>query len=283
MSASGFALAQLAYALYASDDLADARTAITEIPYATLTVLYVAAHLVFDSRTAFRLSLALYAASFALVFVGILPEISGGLSVEEVSWLVRMHAFMGAVIALSYASSYGKDQLSQQRAVAETMHRLAHTDQLTGTANRRQLYSELQKETEEAKRYGRPLSVILFDLDHFKGINDSFGHNRGDAVLREVVRAIEPLLRKTDHFGRWGGEEFILVAPETDLRQSSQLAERLRKGIADHKSDSAPDVTASFGLAQYEANESPESLIKRADEALYRAKTLGRNRVESTP
>ncbi len=82
------------------------------------------------------------------------------------------------------------------------MHQLAHTDQLTGISNRRQLYSGIQQETVKAARYGRPLSVILFDLDHFKRVNDTYGHDRGDIVLREVVRAIEPLLRKTDHLGR---------------------------------------------------------------------------------
>lgn len=217
--AAGFALAQLAYALYASDDLAAARTTITEVSYLTLTVLYVVAHLVFDSCNALRISLALYAAGIVLVLVRIPSEIYGGLSFEEVSWLLRMHAFMGAVITIAYAWSYINDQFSQQRAEVKTMHRLAHTDQLTGIANRRQLYSEIRKETEEASRYGRPFAMILFDLDHFKHVNDTYGHDRGDVVLREVVRVVEPLLHKTDRLGRWGGEEFMILAPESDSTQ----------------------------------------------------------------
>ncbi len=279
---AGFALAQLAYALYASDDLA-ARTTITEVSYLTLAVLYVAAHLVFDSRNALRVSLALYAAGIAIVLVRIPSEIYGGLSFEEVSWLLRMHAFMGAVIAIAYAWSYINDQFSQQRAETKAMHRLAHTDQLTGIANRRQLYSEIHKETEEASRYERPLAMILFDLNHFKRVNDTYGHDRGDVVLREVVRVIEPLLRKTDRLGRWGGEEFMILAPESDITQAGWLAERIRASIAEHEYGFTPGVTVSLGLAQYKTGETPEALITRADEALYKAKTLGRNRTESIP
>ena len=89
-------------------------------------------------------------------------------------WVLRMHAFMGAVIALIYTSSYLKDQLLRQREIAETMHLLAHTDQLTGVANRRELYSELQKETDKSERYKRALSIIFFDLDNFKSVNDNY-------------------------------------------------------------------------------------------------------------
>lgn len=118
------------------------------------------------------------------------------------------------------------------------------------------------------------------DFFHFKCVNDTYGHDRGDGVLREVVRTTEPLLRKTDHLGHWGGEDFILVAPETNLRRSGWLAERLRSSIADQEFNSTFGVTASFGLAEYETDEGLEALIKRADEALYKAKTLGRDRVE---
>ena len=195
-------------------------------------------------------------------------------------WLLRMHVFMGAVIALIYTSSYLKDQLLRQREMAEAMHRLAHTDQLKGVANRRELYSELQKETVKSERYERPLSIIFFDLDNFKSVNDTYGHDCGDGVLREVVEATERVPRNTDRLCRWGGEEFVVLAPETDLQDASRLAERLRTEIANHRSGSAPAVTASLGFAQYEAGDTPETLIKRADQALYKAKILGRNRSE---
>jgi len=273
-----FAFAHLSYVLYANGSLADSRTTITEVTYTTLTVLYVAAYLVFDSRTALRISLTLFGLELFAVLVKALSELPAGPDQEEILWLLRMHAFMGAVIALIYASSYLKVQLLKQRQMAEVMHRLAHTDQLTGVANRRELYSELQKETEKTERYGRPLSIIFFDLDHFKAVNDTYGHDRGDNVLCEVVRSVESVLRATDRLGRWGGEEFVVLAPETDLREASRLAERLRVQIADHRL--APTVTASLGFAQYEAGDTPDTLIKRADQALYKAKILGRNRAE---
>ncbi len=276
-----FAFAQLSYVLYSSANLLDARTTITEVSYTTLTFLYVAAYLVFDSRTALRISLTLFGVELSAVLVKAFSEPLNGLNSTEVSWLVRMHAFMGAVIALVYATSYLKDQLSMQRDMTEAMHLLAHTDHLTGVANRRELLSELQKETEKSMRYGRPLSVVLFDLDHFKDVNDAHGHDHGELVLREVVRAVKPVLRAADRLGRWGGEEFIILAPEIDVREADRLAERLRAKIADRISDSSPTVTASLGFAEYETGDTPETLIKRADQALYKAKILGRNRAET--
>jgi diguanylate cyclase (GGDEF)-like protein len=275
-----FALAHLSYVLYTNGSLADSRTIITEVSYTTLTVLYVVAYLIFDNRTALRISLTLFGLELFAVLAKALSEVPAGPNPAEILWLLRMHAFMGAVIALIYASSYLKVQLFKQREMAEVMHRLAHTDPLTGVANRRELYSELRKETDESERYERPLSIIFFDLDHFKSVNDAYGHDCGDNLLCEVVRSVESVLRATDRLGRWGGEEFVVLAPETDLREASRLAERLRVEIASHRYRSAPTITASLGLAQYEAGDTPETLIKRADQALYKAKILGRNRAE---
>ena|SRR5215212_1191541 len=273
-----FAFVHLPYVLYANDTLAGARTTITEVSFTTLTVLYVVAYLIFDSRKALRISLALFGLELCLVLVKAISEAPGGMNPGELLWALRMHAFMGAVIALIYASSYLKDQLIQQREMAEAMHRLAHTDQLTGVSNRRELYSELQKETNKSERYGRPLSIIFFDLDNFKTVNDTCGHDCGDEVLREVVRITGRVLRTTDRVGRWGGEEFVVLAPETDLEEARGLAERLRLEIANHRYGPAPAITASLGFAGYEAGDTPETLIKRADQALYKAKILGRNR-----
>ncbi|MDQ3863910.1 MAG: GGDEF domain-containing protein [Actinomycetota bacterium] len=276
-----FVFAHLSYVLYTYGSLDEARTTITEVSYTTLTALYVVAYLIFDSRTALRISLTFFGLQLFAVLLKALSEAPGGPNLGEILWLLRMHAFMGAVIALIYASSYVKDQLLLQREMAEAMHRLAHTDQLTGVANRRELYSELKKETDKSERYGRPLSIIFFDLDHFKSVNDTYGHDCGDGVLREVVRATQRVLRATDRLGRWGGEEFVVLAPETDLRQASRLAERLRVEIANHRHGTGAAVTASLGFAEYEATrDTAETLLKRADQALYKAKFLGRNRAE---
>jgi diguanylate cyclase (GGDEF)-like protein len=275
-----FVFVHLTYVLYTNASLADARTTITEVSYTTLTVLYVVAYLIFDSRTALRISLAMFGLELFAVLVKAISEVPEGPNTGAVLWALRMHAFMGAVIALIYASSYLKDQLLSQKEMAEAMHRLAHTDQLTGVSNRRELYSELQNELNKSERYGRPLCIIFFDLDNFKSVNDTYGHDCGDRVLRDVVRATERVLRTTDRLGRWGGEEFVVLAPETNLQEASRLAERLRVEIASYRYRFAPTVTASLGFTEYEAGDTPETLIKRADQALYKAKILGRNRAE---
>lgn len=276
-----FAFLHLIHSLSTTSGLAGLRAAAEVTTFPTLVVLYVIAYLIFDTRDGLRASLLLYGASLALVLAGAAATGFADMGGSEISWIAQTYAFMGAVVVLLYATAFAKSELSRERAIAEAMSQLALTDQLTGTSNRRKLYMDLQRGIGSVKRHGRPLSVILFDLDHFKLINDSHGHDRGDDILREVVRTISPLLRTTDHFGRWGGEEFILVAPETNLEQASDLAERLRLAIAEINLEQASEVTASFGIAEYDFDDSPEPLIKRADEALYNAKAAGRNRVES--
>jgi diguanylate cyclase (GGDEF)-like protein len=269
-----FVVAHLSYVLYANGSLADSRTIITEVSYTTLTVLYVVAYLIFDSRTALRISLTLFGLELFAVLAKALSEVPVGPDQEEIQWLLRMHAFMGAVTALIYAYSFLKDQLLRQREMAEAMHRLGHTDQLTGVANGRELYAELQKETDKSERYERPLSVIIFDLDHFK----SERYLRGQRIARG--RKGRGICTPRDRLCRWGGEEFVVLAPDTDLREASRLAERLRAEIANHRYHSEPTVTASLGFAEYETGDTPETLVKRADQALYKAKFLGRNRAE---
>lgn len=274
-----FAFLHLIHGLSNSSGITELREAAEVTTFPTLIVLYVIAYLIFDTSDGLRASLLLYGASLALVLAGAAANGFGSLSGPELSWIAQTYAFMGAVVVLLYATAFAKSQLSRERTLTEAMSRLALTDQLTGISNRRKLYMDLHHEVESASRYDHPLSVILFDLDHFKLINDSHGHDRGDDVLREVVQTVSPLLRKTDHFGRWGGEEFILATPETTLEQASNLAERLRLAVTEIDLETASEVTASFGIAEYGLDDSPESFIKRADEALYNAKAAGRNRV----
>jgi diguanylate cyclase (GGDEF)-like protein len=157
---------------------------------------------------------------------------------------------------------------------------LATVDPLTRAFNRRKLSEILADETSRARRYATPLSVILFDIDHFKRVNDTYGHDAGDVVLTEMARLVMGLLRENDRLARWGGEEFLVVAPGVGLEGAAELAERLRAAVAAQAFPGVPGVTASFGVAQYRPGEPPEPLVKRADAALYRAKEGGRNRVE---
>lgn len=156
-------------------------------------------------------------------------------------------------------------------------------DALTGIANRRLLTERLREETERARRYGRPLCVAVVDIDHFKVINDDHGHEIGDNVLVEVVRVMEAQIREHDLCGRWGGEEFLVVMPETETANAIPVMERLRRAVADLKvtiGDRTLSVTVSLGMAELRADESYANAINRADAALMRAKRNGRNRYE---
>ncbi len=157
----------------------------------------------------------------------------------------------------------------------------AYTDFLTGLRNRRYLDLILDRELFRVARYGRPLSLILLDLDGFKAVNDTHGHEVGDRVLKALARCLEEHLRQSDRAVRLGGEEFAVVLPETGLPQALRLAERLRQAVAALRVPPVERLSASFGVAQASPTDSPLSLLKRADEALYRAKRQGKNRVEA--
>jgi diguanylate cyclase (GGDEF)-like protein len=158
---------------------------------------------------------------------------------------------------------------------------LSMTDRLTGLSNRRKIEQSLQAELLRAKRYGKPYAVILLDVDRFKRVNDTFGHPAGDAVLVRLAGILSSLIRETDTAGRYGGEEFIVVCPETGLSVAVALAERLRQAIADTVFPPVGDMSASFGVTAYRPEDEVHSLVKRADLALYKAKQGGRNRVET--
>lgn len=161
-----------------------------------------------------------------------------------------------------------------------TIREMATHDELTGISNRRHLMEILEREIRRATRHEKPLSLVMLDLDHFKRINDCHGHNTGDEVLRQIASTIEAACRDVDHFGRYGGEEFLLVLPDTTRREAAVMVERLRRKVADLYIDAAPRhrVTVSAGISQHLPGEDPRATIGRADEALYQAKAAGRNR-----
>jgi diguanylate cyclase (GGDEF)-like protein len=156
-------------------------------------------------------------------------------------------------------------------------------DGLTGIFNRRFFESKISEEFSRHKRYARPFLLVLCDIDYFKSVNDTFGHQCGDEVLKVVATTIQTIIRETDILARYGGEEFCCLLPETELDEARKIAERLRQGIAEQVvccEGRSVAVTASFGIAAIsEAVETPEILIAMADEALYEAKRSGRNRV----
>ena len=176
-----------------------------------------------------------------------------------------------------------KDLQDQLRAANRAMQVLLVTDPLTGVHNRRYLTESLGKEVRRAQRYHTPLSVILADIDHFKRVNDMFGHLQGDTVLVEFGRLLQKDLRVHDVAARFGGEEFVILLPGTELAGAKVVAERVRSAVEAHEFSgmNGERVTSSFGVAevQLDAEESPAQLLSAADAALYRAKGAGRNRV----
>lgn len=172
-----------------------------------------------------------------------------------------------------------------QRDVTETkkmlsiLRRRAVIDGLTGALNRAESETILETEIERAERYESALSLIMLDFDHFKKINDVHGHNVGDMVLTKTTELIQSSIRSSDHVGRWGGEEFIIILPQTKIEDAQRLAESIRSSIEAADIHKDLQVTASFGVAGHKRGLDREALVGRADECLYDAKNTGRNRV----
>lgn len=171
--------------------------------------------------------------------------------------------------------------ITQRKRSEEEIYHLATTDSLTGIANRRQFSKILLAEMDRAKRYGTPMSLVMYDIDHFKHVNDTHGHDVGDRVLQTLTGLVKEHIRTNDVVARWGGEEFMLLMPQSDLEAARNAAEKLRLAIAAHRFEPCDQMTVSFGVATFEPHDDLNSLLKRVDDALYRAKDCGRNRVES--
>lgn len=160
------------------------------------------------------------------------------------------------------------------------LHRLSITDKLTNIYNRIKLDEVMIEQLNLAERYNEKFSIMIIDIDYFKQVNDTYGHQVGDTTLIEISKILQENIRNTDTVGRWGGEEFIIICPHTDLEGIKQLANQIREKIEKHNFPVIKNKTASFGVSVYKDNDNAEKLINRADEALYKAKENGRNKVE---
>ena len=156
----------------------------------------------------------------------------------------------------------------------------AYYDGLTGVYNRNKFDESIAHDIELCKRYETPFSMAILDIDKFKDFNDTYGHLIGDEILIMIARYVENSLRATDMFARWGGEEFVILFREVDVNKATKIVEKIRKNISELKHDSAGSVTVSFGLTEFKVYDTAETMFKRCDEALYKAKENGRNRVE---
>lgn len=170
--------------------------------------------------------------------------------------------------------------ITQRKLMEDEIYRYATTDNLTGLFNRRSFDQRLTEEMDLTMRYGAPMALIMYDFDGFKAINDAHGHAQGDKVLEQSSQLVKQNVRSTDMVVRWGGEEFMILVPQANLGRATVLAEKLRQVIEEHVFSAKFHVTASFGVAEFLPGESKDKLLKRVDDALYRAKACGRNRVE---
>lgn len=185
--------------------------------------------------------------------------------------------FLSALYEYSRMQSY-KNALE----ISSQYQKLAMCDPLTKLANRRNASTVLQQEKSRVSRNNEPLSILLCDLDHFKAVNDKYGHNGGDKVLIDLSRVFKENVRQQDCVARWGGEEFLFILPQTSAEQAAIIAEKIRANVQNHTImflEHQINVTISIGIAQLEADQTIDELINNADKCLYQAKELGRNRI----
>lgn len=199
-------------------------------------------------------------------------------TVELISKTFELEVIVALISAFILALMFVLYILSIRKA-QRALLLLATTDPLTKLANRNKLNIILEKSIHLSLRYKLSLSIIFFDIDHFKKINDKQGHEAGDAVLIAISELISKQLRDSDTFCRWGGEEFLIVLPETNLQDARMLAEKFKRIVNDYKFLPNVNVTCSFGVTQLHEDDNEASFLKRADDALYAAKKAGRNKV----
>lgn len=193
------------------------------------------------------------------------------------------HVAEQRVNELSKKNTILEAEILEQKKIEAELVKLASIDPLTLISNRRKFDDMLNYELNRDSRYHNGLSLIFCDLDHFKSINDVHGHKAGDDVLKEFTRLVSSHIRKTDTFSRWGGEEFALLLPDTNIARATKIAEKLRKETERYDFPFAGKITASFGVSQFTVGDDEATFIKRADKALYTSKQNGRNRVETLP
>ncbi len=208
----------------------------------------------------------LLAFSTIVAFKGLILE-------EEINYDYVADAYFSYILILMIIYFY--EEIYERSKIA--WKKLATTDKLTDCINRYAFEDILNREVERAKRYSYSLSLIIFDIDNFKEINDNHGHLKGDEVLKLTANITRNHLRKTDFLCRWGGEEFLILATYTNKKQAFQLAERMRKAIESYDFGLPFRVTASFGVTDLEEDDDIDSLLARADKALYEAKKKGKN------
>ncbi|ACM92130.1 putative diguanylate cyclase [Nautilia profundicola AmH] len=202
-----------------------------------------------------------------------------GYSLKQVLLIVFVSFII--IVALVYWIRMLKKEINKRKEIEKELQKLSIIDSLTGIFNRYKIDTALKQQISYSKRHHLPLSVIFFDIDHFKKINDTYGHRIGDKILKEIADIIKHSLREYDIFGRWGGEEFIIILPNTNLLQAIKVAKKLKSLIENHRFKYIDGLTCSFGVTELMPEDNSDSILIRVDSFMYEAKKRGRNQIVS--
>lgn len=224
--------------------------------------------------------------NFAMNYLLLLAVINllGGITVYRVNWQLREQYI--ATLTLRKANAQLEDEIVTRQALEQRLRNMAMLDDLTGIANRRQFFGWAERELLAAQRQGKKLSLLLVDIDHFRQINDRYGHVRSDEVLRALVNICQDWLKEGEWIARFGGEELVALLPQLDLTAATERAEHLRRAVEQaviDVVDATLHCTISIGVAELKAEDSLGMLLRRADAALNSAKAAGRNQVNAAP
>ncbi len=244
-----------------------------------IALVFVMAYFVFEPRQAWQVSVGIFSAFVLVGLLALMPQVLRGVSLD-LNAIVQLYVSQLCYLVLFRLLVLAKEHSLRVRLEAVKFYQLAHTDPLTGIANRRSIMEALRQALEQNQKTAQPLSLVLLDLDRFKQINDQYGHETGDNVLVHIAQVLKRNLRQSDQLGRWGGEEFVLLLPNTPLQEAHLLCKRLQQLLAENSLENLPPVSASFGVATTTSGDTPDYLVSRADTAMYISKQAGGNRVE---
>ncbi len=247
--------------------------------YLWIPIIYVFAFTVSNHQSSLRISLLILALFIALSLPYLLRHTDHPYS----NFTLQLHMVSAVLISALYFFSSHAHRLQIAQLDLEELAFIANTDELTRLANRRHLAEAIANELLRFARYGHPFSIILIDIDHFKSVNDRFGHSVGDRVLVALSTRAMEMLRDVDTLGRWGGEEFIVILPETQFEETLHKASSLCSHVAASPLVDDYSITISCGVTTVREGDTADALIQRADAALYAAKAGGRNRAQGFP
>jgi diguanylate cyclase (GGDEF)-like protein len=244
--------------------------------YLWIPVIYVFVFTLAGHRSSLKISLAILALFIAISVPYLVLQVDPPYG----NFTVQLHVVSAVLIAALYFFSSYQQRFQIAQLTVDELARLANTDELTKLANRRRMTEAIESELVRFARYGHTFSIILIDIDHFKTVNDRFGHGVGDQTLVALAARTTDVLRDVDTLGRWGGEEFVVILPETRFGETLDKAAALCGHVAAAPLVGEHGITISCGVTSVTTGDTADSLLQRADEALYAAKRRGRNRAE---